>query len=180
MRSHQTDLTSGPLGRQIFAFSLPLMLSNVLQVLFNMADIAVAGRFGGPRALGAVGSTAVLVTLFTGFLIGVGSGVNVHGGPVSGRAGGPKTRRRRCTPPLLLSLIHRPGACCSSAGRGSPGICWSCSAPRRSLSSLREFYLRIYFLGMPALAVYNFGNAVFSASRRYEAPAFVLSRLPES
>ena len=61
------SLTHGRLGKQILAFSLPLMLSNVLQVLFNMSDIAVVGRFSGPIALGAVGSTATLVTLFTGF-----------------------------------------------------------------------------------------------------------------
>ena len=65
------SLTHGRLGKQILAFSLPLMLSNVLQVLFNMSDIAVVGRFSGPIALGAVGSTATLVTLFTGFLIGL-------------------------------------------------------------------------------------------------------------
>ena len=65
------SLTQGRLGMQILAFSLPLMLSNVLQVLFNMSDIAVVGRFSGPIALGAVGSTATLVTLFTGFLIGL-------------------------------------------------------------------------------------------------------------
>ena len=54
------SLTHGRLGKQILAFSLPLMLSNVLQVLFNMSDIAVVGRFSGPIALGAVGSTATL------------------------------------------------------------------------------------------------------------------------
>lgn len=67
------SLTQGRLAKQILAFSLPLMLSNVLQVLFNMSDIAVVGRFSGPIALGAVGSTATLVTLFTGFLIGLGA-----------------------------------------------------------------------------------------------------------
>ena len=71
------DLTRGPLGKQIFFFSLPLILSNLLQVLFNMADIAVVGRYAGPIALGAVGSTTILVELFTGFLIGMAGGVNV-------------------------------------------------------------------------------------------------------
>ena len=61
------DMTEGRLGKQIFVFSLPLMLSNVLQVLFNMTDIAVVGRFAGSAALGSVGSTAILITLFTGF-----------------------------------------------------------------------------------------------------------------
>ena len=76
-RDRGFSLTEGPLLPAIVRFSIPLMLSNVLQVLFNMSDIAVVGRFAGPEALGAVGSTAILVTLFTGFLIGMGSGVNV-------------------------------------------------------------------------------------------------------
>ena len=71
------DMTTGSLWKKIFVFSVPLMFSQVLQVLFNMADVAVVGRFASARALGAVGSTTILVTLFTGFLIGMGSGVNV-------------------------------------------------------------------------------------------------------
>ena len=63
-------LTEGPLAKQILLVSLPLALSNLLQVLFNMSDVAVVGRFAGSTALGAVGSTSIFVTLFTGFLIG--------------------------------------------------------------------------------------------------------------
>ena len=71
------DLTSGPMLKKIILFSLPLMATNVLQGLFNMSDVAVVGQFAGPEALGSVGSTSILVSLFTGFLIGMGSGVNV-------------------------------------------------------------------------------------------------------
>ena len=70
-------MTEGSLPRGILLFSLPLMLSYVLQVLFNMADVAVVGRFAGAGALGSVGSTTILISVFTGFLIGIGSGVNV-------------------------------------------------------------------------------------------------------
>ena len=73
----EQDLTKGNLWKQILVFSFPLMISNVLQVLFNMADVAVVGRFAGSIALGAVGSTTTLVTLFTGLLIGMAGGVNV-------------------------------------------------------------------------------------------------------
>lgn len=73
----EKDLTKGPLWKQIILFSLPLMFSNILQALFNMSDIAVVGKFAGNTALGAVGSTTILVSLFTGFLIGLGNGVNV-------------------------------------------------------------------------------------------------------
>ena len=77
MSKRNQDMTTGPLGRQILFFSIPLMLSNILQVLFNMADVAVVGRFAGSMALGSVGSTTILVTMFTGFLIGVAGGINV-------------------------------------------------------------------------------------------------------
>ena len=74
MKQNMQDLTEGSLGKKILIFSVPLMLSNLLQVLFNMADIAVIGQFAGSLSLGAVGSTATLVTMLTGFLIGL-SGV---------------------------------------------------------------------------------------------------------
>ena len=61
----------------ILMFSLPLIASNLLQILFNISDIAVVGRFAGPIALGAVGSTTTLVTLYTTFIIGIANGVNV-------------------------------------------------------------------------------------------------------
>ena len=65
MKTAQADLTTGPLGKKIFRFSIPLIFSNLLQVLFNMADVAVVGRFAGSTALGAVGSTTIFVSLFT-------------------------------------------------------------------------------------------------------------------
>ena len=71
------DMTSGSLGKRVFRFSIPLILLNLLQVCFNMSDIAVVGKFSLAEALGAIGSTTILVMLFTGFLIGMGNGVNV-------------------------------------------------------------------------------------------------------
>ena len=70
-KSPAFSLTDGPMLPAIIRFSIPLMASNVLQVLFNMSDIAVVGRFAGAQALGSVGSTTILVTLFTGFLIAI-------------------------------------------------------------------------------------------------------------
>ena len=77
MKSDIKDLTEGSLWSGILFFSIPLILSNLLQILFNMSDIAVIGRFAGPAALGSVGSTTTLVMIFTGFLMGMGGGVNV-------------------------------------------------------------------------------------------------------
>lgn len=72
---HSIEMTTGSLWKNILLFSLPLMGSQVLEVLFNLSDVAVVGRFADYMALGAVGSTTLLVTLFTGILIGMGAGV---------------------------------------------------------------------------------------------------------
>ena len=77
MSQKAISLTEGSLRKNIFIFSLPLMCTNLLQVLFNMADVAVVGQFVGSHALGAVGSTSLLIALYTGFLIGVASGMNI-------------------------------------------------------------------------------------------------------
>lgn len=66
------DMTTGSIPVKILKFSIPLMLAQILEVLFNMSDVAVVGKFSSYEALGAVGSTSLLVTLFTGFLIGMG------------------------------------------------------------------------------------------------------------
>ena len=71
-------MVSGSLWKNIFLFSVPLMFTQLLEVLFNLSEVAVVGRYADYRALGSVGSTTLLVTLFTGFLIGMGSGVNVQ------------------------------------------------------------------------------------------------------
>ena len=77
MKKYEQDMTQGSLWKQIWKYSVPLMFTNVLQVVFNLADIAVVGQFAGSKALGSVGSTTILVTLFVGLLIGLAGGVNV-------------------------------------------------------------------------------------------------------
>lgn len=77
-RSKAITMTSGSLWKNIFLFSVPLMFSQLLEIMFNLSDVAVVGQFADYKALGAVGSTTLLVTLFTSFLIGMGSGVNVQ------------------------------------------------------------------------------------------------------
>lgn len=166
------DMTTGPLGKQIFFFSLPLMLSNVLQVLFNMSDIAVVGRFDGAHSLGAVGSTSVLVTLFTGFLIGIGSGINVHVARFIGARAREDTRETVHTAALLSLFIGLAllliGLFCSR---------WFLELlnTKDELIDGAALYLRIYFLGMPALAIYNWGNAVLSAAGDTRKPLYILA-----
>ena len=153
MKSNTKTLTEGPLAKQIFLVSLPLALSNLLQVLFNMSDVAVVGRFAGSTALGAVGSTSILVSLFTGFLIGLSGGINVLVARFYGARHEHDVEKTVHSAPFMLRLLNTkddllPGAI---------------------------LYLRVYFLGMPALALYNFGNAVFSAIGDTKKPLMYLS-----
>ena len=76
-KARSIEMVTGSLWKNILFFSIPLMCSQLLEVMFNLSDVAVVGHFADYKALGAVGSTTLLVTLFTGFLIGMGSGVNV-------------------------------------------------------------------------------------------------------
>lgn len=166
------DLTEGKLGRQILFFSIPLMLSNVLQVLFNMADVAVVGRFVGATALGAVGSTTILVALFTGLLIGMSGGINVlvalHFG-----AKNQKDITETIHTAAILSLLI--GLFLAAVGILFARNILSILNTKPELLDAATLYLHIYFLGMPALAMYNFGNAVFSAVGDTKRPLVYLS-----
>lgn len=160
MNPHAQDLTTGPLGRQIFRFSFPLILTNLLQVLFNMADIAVVGRFAGSAALGSVGSTMILVSLFTGLLIGMASGVNVHAALHFG-AKQWKT---------LSDTVHTAFIVCTLFGLFLMAFGILLTRPVLTLMHTKNelidgavLYLKLCLLGVPALAIFNFGNAVFSA-----------------
>ena len=172
MKSSTRSLTEGPLAKQILLVSLPLALSNLLQVLFNMSDVAVVGRFAGSTALGAVGSTSIFVTLFTGFLIGLGNGINVLVARFYG-ARHPDDVHDTVHSALIVSLIA--GVILLVVGLlGSPAMLRLLNT-KEDLLPGAILYLRVYFLGMPALALYNFGNAVFSAIGETKKPLYILS-----
>ena len=166
------SLTEGPLFSSIVRFSLPLMLSNVLQVLFNMSDIAVVGRFAGAEALGAVGSTTILVSLFTGFMIGMGSGVNV----TVARYLGAKLHKD------VEDTVHASALILLTAGILLLAFGFAFTPALLMLLGTKDVllpgairYLRIYLFGMPALALFNFGNGVLSAAGDTRRPLMFLS-----
>lgn len=172
MKSNTKTLTEGPLAKQIFLVSLPLALSNLLQVLFNMSDVAVVGRFAGSTALGAVGSTSILVSLFTGFLIGLSGGINVLVARFYG-ARHEHDVEKTVHSAAIVSLIA--GVVLLFVGLlGSPFMLRLLNT-KDDLLPGAILYLRVYFLGMPALALYNFGNAVFSAIGDTKKPLMYLS-----
>lgn len=166
------NMTEGPLAKQILFVSLPLMLSNLLQVLFNISDVAIVGRFAGSTALGSVGSTSIFVTLFTGFLIGLGGGINVLVARYYG-AGRANDVKKTVGSSLIISLIA--GVILLLVGLfGSPALLRTINT-KPDLLPGAVMYLRVYFLGMPALALYNYGNAVFSAIGDTKKPLIYLA-----
>ena len=171
-KSHEMDLCSGSLWKKIFVYSVPLMFTNILQVLFNMSDVAVVGKFAGPIALGAVGSTSILVTLFTGILLGLASGVNALTALHIGSKDDEGVKR----------TVHTAVIICLAGGILITvfGILFSHNIlalmnTKDELIDGAVLYLRIYLLGMPALGLYNFGNAVLSAAGDTKRPLYYLA-----
>ena len=165
------NMTTGSLSKKIFIFSLPLILTNLLQVLFNMADVAVVGRFAGSSALGSVGSTSTLSMLFTGVLIGVASGVNV----LCARDLGAKNDRS------LKETVHSSAIVCLFVGLFLAALGLTLSRAVLDLMGTKDelidgavLYFRIYSLGMPALALYNFGTGVLGAAGDTKRTLFYL------
>ncbi len=168
----QNPMTQGSLWKNIFLFSIPLMLSQLLQVMFNMADVAVVGKFSSAEALGSVGSTTTLVSLFTGFLIGMGCGVNVR---VAQHLGAKQKQE-------TMETVHTALLICVLAGVIISVLCLVLAEGMLSMLNTKPdlmdgavLYFRIYALGMPALGIFNFGNAVLSANGDTKRPLMYLT-----
>lgn len=172
MKKYEIDMVNGSIWHKVFEFSVPLMFSNVLQVVFNMSDVAVVGKFAGPIALGAVGSTSILITLFTGILIGLASGVNALTALYIGS-------KKEID---IRETVHTSAILCFIAGIliAFIGILFlkpilTAMHTKDELIQDALIYLKIYLLGMPALAMFNFGNAVLSAAGDTKRPLYFLS-----
>lgn len=172
MNNKTSDLTTGVLGKQILLLSLPLMFSNLLQVLFNISDIAVVGKFAGAYALGSVGSTSILLTLFLAVPLGMGGGINV----LTALAIGSRSQKdvsETIHTAAIISLIA--GILLLAFGMFFARDLLTLLNTKDELIEGAVAYLHVYFLGMPAVALYNFGNAVFSAVGNTRKPLVYLS-----
>ena len=167
-RAHgEIQMTQGSLWKNMFFFSIPLMLSQLLQVLFNMADVAVVGKFSSAEALGAVGSTTILVSLFTGFLIGMGSAVNVR---VAQHLGARDRLRTSASIRTSFVICLATGCIISVLCLLSARFMLELLGTKDDLIEGAVLYFRIYALGMPALGIFNFGNGVLSANGDTKRP----------
>lgn len=165
------DMLNGPLAGKILMFAVPLMLSSILQLLFNAADVVVVGHFAGNESLAAVGSTTSLINLITNLFVGMSVGANVVVANSYG-AGRYEDIKETLHTAILLALIS--GILLLFVGvffaknflmlMDSPG----------DVIDLATLYLRIYFLGMPAMMLYNFGSAMLRAVGDTKRPLYYL------
>lgn len=168
------SFTEGSLFKSIMLFSLPLMASQILQVLFNISDVIIVGKGVAESTVpvGAVGSTSTLLTLFTGFLIGLGAGINVKTAQYLG-AKKAKDVKDTVNTSLVLSAIMGVVifAACFFFARGMLEILKT----KEELIDKAVIYLKIYSFGMPAMAIFNYGNGILSAAGDTKRPLVYLT-----
>ena len=160
MKNTQINMTEGPIFSKLLKFSVPLIFSSLLQLLFNAADVVVVGRFAGDNSLAAVGSTGSLVNLLINLFMGLSIGTNVVAAHYFG-AGKHKHVQDTVHTAILLSVIS--GIILTAVGvLLTKPILILMQAPAEVLN-LAAIYLRIYFGGITATMVYNFGSALLRA-----------------
>lgn len=168
---YELDMCSGSILKKMLVFTLPLMLSSILQLLFNAADIVVVGRFAGDNSLAAVGSTTALVNLLTNLFVGLSIGANVTAARLYGAKQNDALSRTVHTS-IAVSLIS--GVILTFIGFfGAEKMLVLMSTPPE-ITELAAVYLRIYFLGITALMVYNFGSAILRAIGDTKRPLYYL------
>lgn len=169
---NEIDMCNGPILKKMLIFTLPLMCSSMLQLLFNAADIIVVGRFAGDTALAAVGSTTSLVLLLSNLFIGLSVGANVLAARYFGAGRGNELSKTVHTS-LLLSMIS--GVILTTMGILLAKPILQMMDTPDTVINLSVLYLRIYFLGMPAMLLYNFGSAILRAKGDTKRPLIYLS-----
>ncbi len=170
-KSYEMDMCHGPLFGKILMFSIPLMLSGILQLLFNAADVVVVGRFAGSQSLAAVGSTSSLINLLINVFIGLAVGANVLIARYYG-AGQEKEVSDTVHTAVLLSLVSGVFLCIIGVVLAKP-LLELMGTPADVLDK-SVLYMRVYFLGMPVLLLYNFGSSILRAIGDTKRPLYYL------
>ena len=153
-------MCNGTIMDKLISFSLPLMLSSILQLMFNAVDIIVVGRFSGSQALAAVGSTTALINIFTNLFIGISLGANVLAARYFA-AGRDKEMSEAVHTAVTLALLS--GIAMAFVGAGASGFALGLMDTPADVIDQSVTYMRIYFMGMPFFMLYNYGAAVLRA-----------------
>ena len=168
---YEIDMCNGTIMDKLISFSLPLMLSGILQLMFNAVDIIVIGRFSGSQSLAAVGSTTALINMFTNLFIGISLGANV----LSARfyaAGKDKEMSETVHTAITLALIS--GIIMVFVGLIFAKPVLELMDTPDDVINLSTLYMRIYFMGMPFFMLYNYGASILRAVGDTKRPLFYL------
>lgn len=165
-------MCNGPLLGKVLIFSLPLMLSGILQLLYNAADVAVVGRFAGSASLAAVGSTSSLIHLIINLFIGLSVGASVV---VARNIGAHNFRKAHDAVHTAIAMSLVAGAATLIIGVTLSEFLLTLMDTPDDVIDLAALYVRVYFLGMPGLMVYNFGAAILRAMGDTMRPLWFLT-----
>lgn len=171
-KTYEMDMCNGPVLKKILIFSIPLMLSGVLQLLFNAADIIVVGRFAGSQSLAAVGSTTALINLLINIFIGLSVGANV----VVARAyGGRRDKDVSEAVHTAIAVSIVSGVILIVMGFVFSKLMLELMGTPDDVIDKAVLYMQIYFAGMPVVMLYNFGSAILRAVGDTRRPLYFLS-----
>lgn len=165
------DMLNGSLWDKILLFALPLAASSILQQLFNSADIAVVGQFAGSRALAAVGSNGSVINLLVNIFVGLSIGANVV---IARYLGENNARRAGLAAHTAVTVAFLSGIIIMIMGQFITRPILTLMSTPDDIIDLAILYLRIYFLGMPFIMLYNFEAAILRSRGDTKRPFFAL------
>lgn len=171
-KKYSMNMCEGPLFSKIWIFTIPLILSGLLQLLFNAADMIVAGRYVGKEALAAIGSTSSLINLLTNVFIGLSTAANVL---VARFFGSGRENDVQETVHTSIALSFITGVIMTVLGIAVAPKLLVLMGTHESVLPMATLYTRIYFLGMPVLMIYNFGAAILRAIGDTKRPLYYLT-----
>lgn len=170
-KRYEMDMCNGPLFSKILMFSIPLILSGILQLLFNAADMVVAGRFAGSVALGAVGATSSLINLLINVFVGMSVGTNVL---VAHYYGANRQDELEQTVHTSIALSLVSGVILGIGGYVLASPLLSLMGTPDDILPHAVLYMQIYFIGVPGMLLYNFGSAILRAVGDTKRPLYYL------
>lgn len=171
VKKYEMDMCSGSILKKMLLFSLPLMCSSILQLLFNAADIIVVGNFAGDNSLAAVGANTALINLMVNFFMGFSVGANVL---VAGYYGAKREEDLSKTIHTAIMLSIYSGIILTAVGVLFARQLIIMMQTPEEVVELASVYLRIYFCGMTATMLYNFGSAILRAIGDTKRPLYYL------
>lgn len=167
----EIDMCNGSIMNKLISFSIPLMISGILQLAFNAVDIVVVGRFSGSESLAAVGSTTALINVFTNLFIGISLGANVLAARFYA-AGREKEMSETVHTAITFAIIS--GVVMALVGLFFSRGALELMGTPDNVINLSTLYMKIYFLGMPFFMLYNYGAAILRAVGDTKRPLLFL------